>query len=145
MGWTYSFMPAKTPKGLNFGSARGYFDRVVATMADGEVCNLTISEHEEKRTLAQNRLIWGTVYQQLLDGLANELGYDRHDKCGKEQLHEGLLMLFGGTVMEKATGREVAKVRSSKMTKAEFSAYVEWIARWAATEHGVVIVLPGEL
>jgi hypothetical protein len=72
------------------------------------------------------------------------VGYDKHDKAGKEQLHEGLLCLFGGTVIEPVTKREVAKVRSSKMSKQEFSEYVEWIARWAATEHGVVIVLPGE-
>lgn len=144
MGWSYTFAPAKTEQGLSFGHARPFFDRVVSAMALGEVCDLTISEHEEKRTLAQNRMLWGTVYDQLLDGIGDAVGYDKHDKAGKEQMHEGLLCLYGGTVIEPITKREVAKVRSSKMTVAEFTAYVEWIARYAAQEHGVVIALPGE-
>jgi hypothetical protein len=117
---------------------------VLTTVATGEEFIVTLREFEDKRSSRQNRMLWGVCYDSLLAGLSDEVGYDKHDKCGKEQLHEGLLMLFGGTVTDKATGREVAKVRSSKMTRAEFSAFVEWIARWAAQEHGVVVTLPGD-
>jgi hypothetical protein len=144
VGWTYTFAATKNAKNEPVILARPYFNRVLSTVAVGEEFALTITEREDKRSSKQNRLLWGTCYDQLIAGIADEVGYDRHDKHGKEQLHEGLLCLYGGMVIEPVTKREVAKVRSSKMTVAEFSAYVEWIARWAAQEHGVVIVLPGE-
>jgi len=143
--WLHTFIAVKTPDGLSFGAGRPFFDRVVSTLGDGTEVVVTLAEKQDKRTNAQNRLIWGAIYSQLLEGIGESVGYDRHDKAGKEQLHEGLLMLFGGTIVEPVTKREVAKVRSSKMTKAEFSEYVAWIARWAAQEHGVVVALPGEL
>ena len=144
MGWVYTFSAFKNPAGVMEIPAKGYLDRVLSTLAVGEEFVVTLEEYQDKRTNRQNRALWGQVYDSLLAGLADEVGYDKHDKFGKEQLHEGLLCLYGGTVVEPVTKREVAKVRSSKMTKSEFSDYVEWIARWAASEHGVVVELPGE-
>jgi hypothetical protein len=144
-GWLHTFVAVKTKGGLSFGAARPFFDRVVSSLGDETEVVVTLAEKQDKRTSAQNRLIWGTVYSQILEGIGESVGYDRHDKAGKEQLHLGLLMLYSGTIVEPLTKREVPKVRSSKMTKAEFSDYVEWVARWAAQEHGVAIALPGEL
>ena len=90
-------------------------------------------------------LILGMIGSQLLAGIAESVGYDAHDKAGKEHMHEGLLMLFSGTVVDPVTKREVARERSSSMTVQRFGEYLEWIARWAADEHGVVVTLPGEL
>lgn len=142
--WSYSFTASRQPDGLVI-AGRAYFDRVVsAQLAMGEVCDFTLSEHVEKRTSAQNRMIWGTVYDQLVDGLGDEVGYDRHDKAGKEKLHEGLCLKYGGTVKDPVTGLDVRKFHTSAASKEEFTAYVEWVARFAAEEYGVVIVLPGE-
>lgn len=140
-GWTYTFSASRTPQGLVI-AARPYFDRVVAaSLALGEVCDLTIAEHVEKRSNAQNRMMWSTVYDQLIEGLAREIGYEKNEK---DQLHEACCALYGGTVIDKVTGQAVRKFRTSTATKQEFTEYVEWLARWAAQEHGVVIVLPGE-
>jgi hypothetical protein len=144
-GWTYTFSASRTPQGLLI-AARPYFDRVVAaSLGMGEVCDLTISEHVEKRSNAQNRMAWGTVYDQLLEGIGDAAGYDRHERAAaKDLIHEGLTAKYQGTVTDKVTGQEVRKFRTSKASKQEFSDYIEWVARFAATEYGVVIVLPGE-
>ena len=142
--WSYTFAAAKGPKGLTI-LARPYFDRMVMALPDGQECVLTLAPKVDKRTGKQNRTLWGVVYESLLNQIAGEVGYDRHDRCGKEQLHEGLLMLFGGVKVCPITKREVAAKRSSKMSKAEFAEYVDWIARWAATEYQIVVELPSDV
>lgn len=142
-GWSYSFAAAKGHKGLEY-LAPAYFDRAISTLALGEEVVVTIEKKRDKRSLAQNRSLWGPIYDQLIAGIAEAVGYDSHDKAGKEQLHEGLLQLFGGTVIDPITKREVAKERSSTMTRERFGEFIEWIARYAAEQHGLVIVLPGE-
>jgi|ERR1051326_430806 hypothetical protein len=142
--WAYTFSAVKTATGLAF-KARSYFDRVVSTLGDGEEVIVTLTKPQEKRTNAQNRLAWGATYDQLIEALADEVGYDRHDKDGKEKLHEALCIKYGGTVKDPLTGLAVRKFRTSKATKQQFTDYVEWICRFAAQEHGVVITLPGEL
>lgn len=142
--WKYMFGAVKTARGLAFTS-RPFFDRAISTLGDGEEVIVTVERKQEKRTNPQNRMAWGTVYSQLLDGLAAEVGYDRHDKDAKDKLHEGLTGKYGGLVVDPVTGFEVRKFRTSRATKQEFSDYIEWVARFAAQEHGVVIVLPGEL
>lgn len=141
--WKYAFVAAKTSRGIVF-QARNYYERVISTLGDGEELTVTVEKKTDKRTVQMNRALWGPIYDQLIAGIAESVGYEPHDKAGKEQLHEGLLALFGGTVIDPITKREVAKERSSTMTIARFGEFMEWIARWAAEEHGVVITLPGE-
>lgn len=143
-GWRYDFAAVKGPKGLTFTN-REAFRLVMSTLGDGEEVIVTVAKKQDKRSLAQNRALWGPIYDSLLDGIAESVGYDKHDKAGKEHMHEGLLMLFAGTVVDPVTKREVAKERSSTMTSQRFSEFMEWIARYAADEHGVVITLPGEM
>ena len=141
--WSYEFRAVKSNKGLVF-SSRPYFDRTISTLGDGEEVIVTVAKPVDKRSLAMNRALWGPIYTDLINGIAESAGYDKHDAIGKEQMHEGLLMLFSGTVTDPVTKREVAKERSSSMTVARFSEFMEWICRYAADEHGVVVTLPGE-
>lgn len=142
--WSYTFGAVKTQDGLVYRSP-AYFDRAISTLGDGEEVTVTISKKQDKRSLAQNRALWGPIYDQLVSGLAQETGIDAHDGVSKEHMHEGLLQLFSGTTIDPVTKREVAKERSSAMTTVRFGEFIEWIARYAATEHGVVVTLPGEL
>ena len=145
--WSYTFAAAKGPKGLTI-LARPYFDRVVSTLAEGEECVLTLSAKVEKRTNAQNRMLWGTTYDQLLMGIGHAEGLSVHDlkpnAKAKDYLHEGLCLEYAGTVTDPVTKRDVRKFRTSQATKAEFSAFVEWLAEYASKEYGVVVILPGE-
>lgn len=137
------FAVAKGPKGIGF-AVRPFFDRWWQSLPDGWQGKATFEVRKDKRTNKQNRTLWGVVYESLVQQISEEVGYDRHDKAGKEQLHEGLLMLYGGVKKCPITKRDVAAKRSSKMTVAEFADYIEWIARWAATEYGIVVELPSD-
>jgi len=142
--WRYEFAAVKTERGLKFTS-RKFFDRAISTLGTGEMLRVIVERPQDTRSSQQNKGLWGPIYDQLLAGVAEEIGYDAHDKAGKELMHEGLLQLFSGTTVDPVTKREVAKERSSTMTAARFREFTEWIARWAAEQHGVVITLPGEL
>lgn len=142
--WAYEFAAVKTRDGLIYRSP-AFYDRAISTLGDGEEVTVKMSKRIDKRSLRQNRFLWGPLYDQLLAGIAEQVGYDKHDAIGKEHLHEGLLQLFSGTVVDPVTKREVAKERSSAMSTTRFAEFVDWIARYAADEHGVVVTLPGEM
>jgi hypothetical protein len=143
-GWTYTFSATKDDKGQLVILAQGYFNRALSSVAAGEVFDLTIAEHQEKRSSKANRMLWGTFYDQLLAGLAADQ-YDSHERAdAKELIHEGLTALYQGYVTDEVTGVQVRKFRSSKATKAEFTAFVEWAAKYAAETFGIVVTLPGE-
>jgi hypothetical protein len=142
--WAYEFQGVKAGAELVI-QGRAFYDRAISALGDGERVLMKLSKWKDTRTSKQNRLIWGGVYRDILEQLADDVGYDKHDARGKDQLHEALCIKYGGTVKDPLTGYDVRKFRSSQANKQEFSDYVEWIARWAATEHGIVVTLPGEL
>lgn len=143
-GWSYEFAAVKAPTGLLVRS-RSYFDRAISTLGDGEEVVLTVAKPVNKRSLQQNRALWGPIYDQLIAGLMQAEGIDLGDKNAKEYMHEGLLQQFSGTVIDPVTKREVAKERSSTMTVQRFGEFIEFIARFAADEYGIVVTLPGEM
>lgn len=144
MAWSYEFSAVKGAQGLVI-QGRDFYEQAIARLGDGERVMGRLTTDVEKRSAQQNRMLWGPIYDQLIAGIAEDVGYDKHDHIDKENMHEGLLMLFGGTVVDPVTKREVAKERSSSMTTARFAEFVEWIVRYAADEHGIVVTLPGEL
>ncbi len=141
--WSYDFAAVKAESGLVFKS-RAFFDRAISTLGDGEEVIVTVAKPIDKRSLAANRALWGPIYDQIIDGICKQEGIALGDKNAKELMHEGLLQQFAGTVIDPVTKREVAKERSSSMSTARFSEFMEWIAVYAAEQHGIVITLPGE-
>lgn len=142
--FSQTFAATKSPAGLKI-AGRSLFDRFVSSLGDGEQVTLTIAPLKEKRSNQQNRMLWGTVYDQLIEGISIEAGYDRHERAqAKELIHEGLCGKYGGYETCKVTGQQVRKFRTAKATKQQFTDYIEWVARFAAQEYGVVIALPGE-
>lgn len=142
--WSYTFSAAKGPKGLEI-QGRAYFNRVVSTLADGELVVVTLAPFKEKRSNKANRALWGPVYDSILLQLADAVGYDRHERASaKELIHEGLCGKYGGYETCPVTKREIRKFRTSKATKQQFSDYLEWLARFCAEEYGIVVELPGE-
>lgn len=142
--WRYVFTAAKASTGLVI-QTRPYFDRVVSTLAEGEVVVLTLEPWTEKRTNAQNRGMWGCVYDSLIAGLVTAGSYEPSERARmKELIHEGLCAHYQGYETCPVTKQQVRKFRTSKATKKEFSDYIEFVARYAAQEFGVVVALPGE-
>jgi len=146
--WTYTFAAAKGPKGLNI-LGRPYFDRVVSSLPEGEECVLTLAQKVEKKTNAQTRLIWGVAYEQILQAVLSDVGYEENSdkqyrRIAKDALHEAFCLEFGGVITERITGKQVRKFRLSRASKDDAKSYIEWAARWAAQEYGVAIELPGD-
>ena len=99
---------------------------------------VVITERKSKRSNEQNRWIWGVA----IPLIAEHCGYDHHER---EALHYELLAKRFGTVTSKMDpAMKVPAKTSSQMNTREFSDYMEWLARFAATELGVIIPLPDE-
>lgn len=103
----------------------------------GKPVDITIKVHRSQRSLDQNAWIWGRAYPLI----AEELGYDYDEH---EMLHYSLIAECFGTTFDPRLGREVPNARSSQLNTEQFSEYMEWLVRWAAREHGIVVPLPSE-
>lgn len=103
----------------------------------GKTVDVVVKVHRSQRSLDQNAWIWGVAYPVI----AEELGYDKDEH---EHLHYALVDACFGRSFDPILGQDVPNVRSSKLNTEQFSAYMEWLVRWAAREHGIVVPLPNE-
>lgn len=109
--------------------------RFLDALSPAKSWRIEIVEHRERRSDAQNRFLWGVCYAEL----QRATGQDAAD------WHEYMLGECYGWETVEMLGRKKLRPlrRSSKMDKAEFAQYVEFIQRRAA-EHGIYIADPGE-
>lgn len=103
----------------------------------GRRIGIVIRERRAQRSSNQNAWLWGVAIPML----AEELGYDEHEH---ETLHYALLGECFGHVYDPRSGQTVLAKTSSQLNTKEFAEYMEWLVRWAATEHNCRIPLPGE-
>ena len=98
------------------------------------------------RSLGQNAWHWGVA----LPMIAEAMGYDRHERGDRKtqddkgSLHYDLVGEWGGRHLSPMQ-TWVNNRRSSKLTTAEFSDFMEWEARWAAEKHHIYLPMPDEL
>jgi hypothetical protein len=92
-----------------------------------------------RRTSDQNALLWALYEDAIKKGGEALGGWSRDD------VHEYMLGEYWGWDKCTALGRTRLKPkrRSSRLTKQEFSDYVEFVVRKFA-EHGIVLELPGD-
>jgi hypothetical protein len=95
---------------------------------------------KSRRTNDQNALLWA-LYEDVLSKGGETLG-----GWTKNDLHEHFLGEHFGWEIREALGRkkQVPRHRSSRLTKAEFSDFLESVVRKCA-EYGIVLELPGEI
>ena len=103
----------------------------------GKAVEVVVRVHRKRRSVDQNAWLWGPAY----DVLGETLGYDVHER---DQMHYAILAEYFGTAYDPRSGREWPARTSSGLTTKEFSDFMEWLVRWAAMEHGVVIPFPDE-
>ena len=145
MGWSYTFQATKDEHGDLVTLAPAYLRRCLSTVAPGEVFDLTIAEHQEKKTNRQLRGIWGPAYSSIVEFLLTKEGYRRDEwPRMKELIHEGLCGEYQGYVTCPITKKDVRKFRLSSATKGEASAYLAWVAQYMAEEYHFAVQLPGE-
>lgn len=105
---------------------------------DGTLVDVTVQPHRKHRSIEQNAWIWGVAYPVI----AEAIGYDLHEH---DDLHYALIAKCFGEHFDKRVGAMVPNKRSSKLTTREFSEYMEWLVRFAATDlGGIVVPLPNE-
>ena len=94
---------------------------------------------KSRRTSTQNALLW-SLYEDII-----ARGGEAMRGFTKDDLHEFFLIDYFGSETRELFGRKKLKPlkRSSRLTKMEFSDFVEHIVRFMA-EKGVVLELPGE-
>jgi len=94
---------------------------------------------KSRRTTTQNALLW-SLYTDIIEN-----GGEAMRGFTKDDLHEFFLIDYFGAETLDLFGRKRLKPlrRSSRLTKLEFSDFVEHIVRFMA-ERGVVLELPGE-
>lgn len=92
-----------------------------------------------RRSLDQNALLW-VLYTE-----ARDKGGDLLAGWDTETIHEYMLGEYFGWVTTEALGRkrQTPARRSSRLAKAEFSDFLEFVVRRFA-EHGIILELPGE-
>lgn len=94
---------------------------------------------KSRRSGTQNNLLWALYSDALKQGGETLGGWTTED------LHEYMLGEMYGWEVREALGRkrQTPKHRSSRLTKTEFSDFVEFVVRRFA-EHGIVLELPGD-
>lgn len=93
-----------------------------------------------RRSSPQNALLWA-LYEEALEKGGEALG-----GWTRDDVHEYMLGEFFGWDKREAFGRTrlKPKKRSSRLTKTQFSEFVEFVVQRFA-EHGVVLELPGDV
>ena len=93
---------------------------------------------EETRSIQQNSYLWAVVYSSI----ANYMRDQKQVNYSTEAIHETLKEMFLVPRIEQLSKREVKIYKSTtKLTKREFSDYLEQIFAWAA-EFGLTIPSP---
>lgn len=117
--------------------AEAAFRAYIKALPDQPI-QLVLQRRKSQRSLDQNAWVFGIAYPII----AEALGYDAHEI---EDLHYALVAKWGGEHFDKRLGAMVPNKRSSKLSTTEYSDYMEWLVRFAATElGGIVVPLPGE-
>ena len=119
-----------------------------AVIGGDEIMVVRIEPEEKKRTLRQNKYLWGVVYKTIVD---NDPGYfvnDAVDALRKtarlsaaEVVHEFCKARFLPSA--DLPGLQITVAPSTaKLPRKEFQEYVEAIRRWAADELQVFVPDP---
>jgi NinB protein len=101
---------------------------------EGKAVDLTVEKKRVKRSDQQNRYLWGVVYEVI----ARQCGYTT------EQIHDLLRYKFL-KVEDGRTPGMYTITSTTKLTKDEFSEYIEQIRAWASEFLGCYIPEAGEV
>lgn len=130
----------RIPSGVGAQKARHHIERFLAALLPDRPYDVSVAEHKPRRSLEQNRYLWGAIYPSILaaggESLRGWIASDLHEYCLGE--------CFGWETVE-ALGRRRQRPmrRSSVLNKQEFTDYIEFI-KVRMAEHGIEIPEAGE-
>lgn len=112
----------------------------------GQEFRVRVIRQKRRRTHDQNALLWGVIYPDILDGLrelAESVG-ELPVFVDEDELHEAMKWVFLRKVYVLPGAGNIEKPpRSSQLSVAEFSEFVDKVKRWAA-ERNIWVREPGE-
>jgi len=128
-------------KGLSFLHAEAL--AIEFLPSQNEDVDVTLIFGKVKRSLAQNRWLWGVAYVVIRHEMREKFG----DDMPAEVIHAHNLQIIQGVQLNWSTinGREVLVVddkKSSNMSVEEFSSLVEKLVDWYAINKDIIIPLP---
>jgi len=112
--------------------------RMLQHLPSNKPLAITVELWKKPRTNQQNAYLWGVAYPAILEGGGEALkGWSRDD------IHEYMTGEFGGWQVLEGFGRKRMRpvMRSSAMTKQQFSDYLDWLGAKCA-DMGIVIPEP---
>lgn len=127
-------------------------------VGDGTELVIEIKEKKETRSSAQNRALWGPIYDQILEQVM--CGDYRADEAqapldlsdtpkkiseAKNLVHYGLLAARFGYVIDPITKKQVPARTSSELNTQDMAEYFKWLQVYCADELHIQIDLPDEL
>lgn len=114
--------------------------RFLALLSPDKSWEVEVKEAKQTRSTDQNSLLWALYDQILTTGGEAMGGWTRDD------LHEFFLENHFGTATKNYGGKsvDVPRRRSSRLSKQEFSDFVDSIVRFMASQ-GIFLEMPGDL
>ena len=112
--------------------------RMLQHLPSNKPLAITVELWKKPRTNQQNAYLWGVAYPAILEGGGEALkGWLRDD------IHEYMTGEYGGWEVLEGFGRKRMRpvMRSSTMTKQQFSEYLDWLGAKCA-DMGIVIPEP---
>ena len=101
---------------------------------EGKTIDVTVENHRTKRSTPQNSYLWGVVYEVIA----------RHTGYSSDQVHD--LMRYQFLRVEDGRTPGLYTITSTaKLSKDEFSTYIEEIKLWASEFLSVYIPSPDEV
>ena len=121
---------------------------VAAKISEGEIMTVCLAPEEKKRSVQQNRYLWGVVYKTIVDNDPGFFCCDAVDSLRKtarlsaaEVVHEFCKARFLPSA--DLPGLQITVAPSTaKLQRKEFQEYVESIRRWAADDLQVFVPDP---
>lgn len=109
--------------------------RAIDQLKEGVRFDVKIIRHRPKRSVPQNNTYW-----MWIGCIHNETGEDQ------DTIHEVLKAMFLGRESREALGMSIEQSRSTaKLSTAEFTAYMDKVQAWAATELAIRLPNPEDL
>lgn len=105
---------------------------------EGKKVTVSVEEFINKRSIRQNDYIWGSVYEEALDGF-RDLGWE----IDKDGVHSHFAKMFLTVPVFNKDGERVTDkiLSTAKLNKVQFTLYIEQIAKYCA-EHLSVVISP---
>lgn len=109
--------------------------RAIDQLKEGVRFDVKITRHHPKRSISQNNLYW-----KWIDCIHDETGSDKDD------IAERLKTKFLGCESREVLGAIIERPRSTTtLSTADFTAYMDKIQAWAATDYGIILPRPEDL